>query len=273
MQPGNHGITAGGACMIMYCMRAFLLLGVILALCGCGKGKSLEGQWSGEQIGAKVDLLLAQDGSYLCTIAGADPLQGTYEQTPDRLRLRNGEDTLAYNYKWMADDKISMHAIRGVRKNVSTALIILARTGPAPGSVSLSSGVGGPAPGNDSALCLDRLSHVEKALSQYSMDFDEVFPPAQGWDYKLKPYVKDAVVFTCPALQKQSKEGGYAMNLDLSAQLVQAFRDPKGTVSFYESADEFLGAAGTPDISALKKARHGNAVNFAFMDGHVKSGR
>jgi len=257
----------------MYFMRSIVFLCVALAILGCGRGKPLEGQWSGEQLGAKVDLLLAQDGTYLCTIAGSDPLEGTYEQTPDRLRLHNGEDTLAYNYKWMADNKISMHAIRGVRKNVSTALIILTRIGSPPGSVSIATGAGGPAPGNESMVCLNRMSHVEKALSQYSMDFDEVFPPAQGWNSKLRPYVKDAAMFTCPTLQKEAKEGGYAMNLDLSGQPVQAFRNPAATVSFYESADEFLGAAGTPDTSALKKARHGNAVNFAFVDGHVKASR
>jgi len=255
-------------------MRRAGWLIALLVLGGCGKGKPLQGQWAGDQQGAQVKLWLAEDGTYMCTIAGANSLEGTFEQTPDRLRLHVGDDVFAYTYKWLADDKISLQPIRGVRKNVSTALVFLTRTGPAPESISKAGGiVDATVPGSDSAVCIDNLHHLARAFSEYAMDYDGVFPPAPGWDSRLTSYLRSpSQQLSCPTLHKKGKAGGYALNIDLSMMRTSAISQAATLVLIYESNDEFLGATGSPNLSVLNKPRHGNEVNFAYADGHVAAG-
>jgi len=119
-------------------------------------------------------------------------------------------------------------------------------------------------------FCIDNQRDLARAAQMYARDCGGRLPPAQEWCDLLRPYLKDAKAFVCPATRNQ--RCSYAFNASLSQVRLASIREPGGVVLFFES-DRGWNAAGGPELLPAQPRHQGARIDgWAFADGHVKGG-
>lgn len=143
--------------------------------------------------------------------------------------------------------------------------------------------------------CLSNLRQMGRALSQYTRDYDEKFPPLfvdgdqsrrfdsvkdAGWAQTLQPYIKNQWVTQCPAENNQpdwrdSLRSGYSdyfYNSGLAGVSVSRIPFESELVCYGDhrtgNAANYLTPSNPLDPVAAR--RHFKGANYSFVDGHVK---
>lgn len=142
-------------------------------------------------------------------------------------------------------------------------------------------------PGNSPrASCASNLKQLGLAMTQYSQDADENFPPGantagNGWAGELYPFVKSASVYRCPNDAQTGPYVSYAENRNLAKQTYANFFASYVTVALYESTTlnrdpataEAVSATGLSAPQDSRRHEGGDppyGLNFLAVDGHVK---
>mgnify|MGYP001146975476 CR=1 FL=1 len=122
--------------------------------------------------------------------------------------------------------------------------------------------------------CLSHLRQLQLASLTYAMDNDERLPPGNVWCDVTAPYVRDRIIYTCPAAQESP--GGYRMNSFLQLRTRSSILEPARTFAIFDS-DAGWNMTGGPDDLVLRHAETPGRLfqptrdaNVAFADGHVK---
>jgi thioredoxin 1 len=116
------------------------------------------------------------------------------------------------------------------------------------------------------AACLTHLKNIALAFMMYAEDRDGCFPDATKWMDELSPYLKNEVVFQCPAAP--DLPWGYAMNAGLSRRDIAEIDDPSVVAIAFDSHYGTQNAAGGPE-AVCNPPRHEGGNNYAYADGHV----
>ncbi|MCS7191181.1 MAG: DUF1559 domain-containing protein, partial [Fimbriimonadales bacterium] len=120
--------------------------------------------------------------------------------------------------------------------------------------------------------CLTNLKQLALAQEMYANDHDGRYPAAARWGDLTRLYVANPETYRCPSVP-QERGFGYAMNVRLSRQKLDAIQDPSQTPLLYDSSN-LAWNAHDPFTSLPNPPRHGREVNnIAFADGHSKSVR
>lgn len=117
------------------------------------------------------------------------------------------------------------------------------------------------------AACMGNLKQLSLALTMYTEDYDQTYPPAHKWSSLVMPYVRSRDVFNCPS----AGMWGYGMNMNLDGANVRRVSSPALTTLLFEAKMQRPNTAGlavdtVPD-------RHLGGSNYAYVDGHVKWSR
>lgn len=146
--------------------------------------------------------------------------------------------------------------------------------------------------------CGNNMSHLARAVSLYSEDYDGLLVPARmsygspgtlgtSWTVLLLPYHRIQELYLClsdPAPVWTSGtvcyKHSYGINLDLTmvggyngaALQVSEVETPTQTLIFFEIASRYaaLGASFPLHGTSRVDCRHNGGANFSFLDGHVK---
>ena len=119
--------------------------------------------------------------------------------------------------------------------------------------------------------CLENVLRLTDAADAYARDHGGRLPPAREWCDRLRPYLKDAKAFVCPATRNQ--RCSYAFNANLSQVRLASIREPGGVVLFFES-DRGWNAAGGPELLPTKpRHRFGSLDGWAFANGDAMGSR
>jgi prepilin-type processing-associated H-X9-DG protein len=111
----------------------------------------------------------------------------------------------------------------------------------------------------------------------YAADNDDRFAPAARWMDAIRPLVKGARNFHCPAPELRKLETaptifGYAMSRYMDSAVVLKLEEPELQPLVYDSTDltwnanEYLPSLPSP-------GRHDGASVVAYADGHVRAVR
>ena len=114
--------------------------------------------------------------------------------------------------------------------------------------------------------CQSNLKQLSVGLVMYTMDYDEIYPPAGKWATVARPYYKDTQILDCPA---DTGRPSYAMNRNLSGGATLDVKDPASVVMLFETDLHRLSASGTVEALA-RPPRHMGGNNYGLADGHVK---
>lgn len=113
--------------------------------------------------------------------------------------------------------------------------------------------------------CLSNLKQQGIGFQLYAEEHDDRFPQAAAWMDRIEPYVKNAQVFHCPAVDNGY---GYALNsMAASMQRGVAANSPNMPMIYDSSALDRSAIA--PPSSMPHPARHGQNV-VVYADGHAK---
>jgi prepilin-type processing-associated H-X9-DG protein len=106
------------------------------------------------------------------------------------------------------------------------------------------------------ASCQSNLKQLALGMLMYCQDYDEVYPPADDWQDRVYPYVKNESIFVCPksGLGRES----YEYNPVVSARSLMTVQSPATSAMLWDK--------GFPS----GKGPHKGGWNVAFCDGHVK---
>ena len=113
--------------------------------------------------------------------------------------------------------------------------------------------------------CRSNIKRLGLSARLYTFDHDGRLPDADRWVDELTPYVKDTDTFVCPADQSGAR-CSYAMNADLSGQILEDITDPESTVLFYETQHPGDNPSGSP-ADVPTPPRHEGGNNYAYADG------
>ena len=136
--------------------------------------------------------------------------------------------------------------------------------------------------------CQSNLKQLGLAMTQYSQDADENFPPGanaagNGWAGEVYPFVKITGVYHCPNDVQSGPFISYAENRNIAKRTLENVPTPAATVALYEATTlncdpttaETVSATG---LSAPQDSRRHDGggpetafgLNFLAADGHVK---
>lgn len=89
-----------------------------------------------------------------------------------------------------------------------------------------------------SVACASNVFRITRAFRMYSDDFDERFPPAEGWVDRTLFYTGDERRYHCPAVSVPGEDRyGYAMNDRLSQKFRSDISDPDHAPIVYDSGN------------------------------------
>ncbi len=108
------------------------------------------------------------------------------------------------------------------------------------------------------AGCASNLKQVVTAALIYAGENGDRLPDAAAWPEQLEPYVKQRMLYRCPA-DDSGAEVSYGMSSAYGQSDPGAFPDRTERVLFCDV-----------DGSGRPIARHNGGTNCAFLDGHVK---
>ncbi|HTQ11569.1 MAG TPA: hypothetical protein VMI31_16015 [Fimbriimonadaceae bacterium] len=109
----------------------------------------------------------------------------------------------------------------------------------------------------EATSCLSNVKQVALGIIMLEADCDDVLKvTADNWVDKVKPYLQNRAVFTCPLDPKGTIS--YSLNAKLIGKSDAAIQYPATTVLVYE------GKGGKLDF------RHNGRAAVAFVDGHAK---
>ena len=107
------------------------------------------------------------------------------------------------------------------------------------------------------ATCVSNVAGLARAALKYAQDHGGRLPPAQEWCDLLRPYLKNAHAFVCPAAK--NLRCSYAFNANLSGVRLDDIPESRHVVIFFES-DRGWNAAGGPELlPAQPRHRFGEA--------------
>jgi len=112
--------------------------------------------------------------------------------------------------------------------------------------------------------CQSNLKQLALGMMMYAQDYDERYPVAERWTSVLDPYLRNTLIFACPA--RPSLRWGYAMAESVSEAPMKVITAPAQTPLLFDSDLGMPGAADSPSRAAF---RHPGGANVAFVDGHV----
>ncbi len=233
------------------------------------------GDWSEDDAQAKMFLELRADNTFGMVVgnqiaAGAG--WGKYEANGDRLTLHvDGGGNPSWNVRWINADEVALTSeLDPGKEQLIKRISRVPNMIPAVGYPAGASSTALMGDAQESALatsCLSNLKQMSIGALIYAQDFDGKFVDSDSWQQQILPYTKSDRIFSCPALTKQGKDGGYAMNSSLSGAQQKQISDPQNAILFFEVPE---GASSSADpSSALQKARHNGTISFVFADGHA----
>lgn len=123
---------------------------------------------------------------------------------------------------------------------------------------------GAAKPKAEQAACLSNVKQLGLGVMMYAQDHDDLLP-TEAWVDEIMPYVKNALVFTCPAAGDAMP--AYALNGKLLGLALAGLTEPANTVLLFEKDPADGVHVGGPDQLA---ARHDGSVVIGFADGHVQ---
>jgi prepilin-type processing-associated H-X9-DG protein len=118
------------------------------------------------------------------------------------------------------------------------------------------------------AGCASNVRQIALAIRSYAADHDGRLPRVSTWQDDIRPYLRGADVFHCPA-DPSPGPSSYAYNWMVAGLRLVDIADPAATVVVFESE---AGAANQADSAATipRAPRHGMGNHYGFADGHVE---
>jgi len=108
------------------------------------------------------------------------------------------------------------------------------------------------------AQCMSNLRQIGIALMMYTQDWDETFPGGEiNWEEQLGPYVKNRLIFSCPA--DRNGPPSYQFNPSLRGVSLAGLPNLAETIAIFES-----------DNGKTIAYRHNDGAIYCFADGHIK---
>lgn len=117
---------------------------------------------------------------------------------------------------------------------------------------------------------LSNLKAIGNACLVYAEDFGDRFPKTERWMDSIDPYSIKLDYYRSP--MRTDGAYGYAMNSDLSAELLRDVEAPATTILFYETRRGGRNCS-RPAIQIpadVPLGREGASIGVAFSDGHAK---
>ena len=105
--------------------------------------------------------------------------------------------------------------------------------------------------------CLSNIKQISLGLLMYSSDYNEILPPADDWQAKIYPYIKNERIFTCPASGLGDQSYEYNPVLD-GRNMWETIPRPAESAMLWDS--------GFPNGTGP----HNEGWNLGFCDGHAK---
>jgi len=122
-------------------------------------------------------------------------------------------------------------------------------------------------------LCASQLKQAALALSLYSMDYDERFPPAEQWQTRLRSYLPEgaATPFECPTTGPGAP--GYAFNSRLARQRTATVLAPDRLPALFDTSNPRPEPADALQSFAPRHVGTGGTKvgNVAYVNGAVRS--
>lgn len=109
-------------------------------------------------------------------------------------------------------------------------------------------------------VCAGRLRQLSQAMVLYSVDYDGLYPPSDGWSIALSPYVDNLNSFLCPSDKKgylRRKKSKLDVPIVSYWYRMPKSDDPNHIVSGDRVYENFDG-------------NHANGGNVLYMDGHTR---
>ena len=113
--------------------------------------------------------------------------------------------------------------------------------------------------------CLENVLRLTDAADAYARDHGGRLPPAREWCDRLRPYLKDAKAFVCPATRNQ--RCSYAFNARLSEAPRASIKESVVVIFFFESDRGWNSAGGPELLPAQPRHSFGRVDAFALGNG------
>jgi hypothetical protein len=133
-----------------------------------------------------------------------------------------------------------------------------------------------------SVTCQSNIFPVTRAFRLYADDYQDYFPPEEGWMDRVSFYVPQERRFHCPTVSKEGENRyGYALNSKMGAVLKGKIENPDQTPLVYDSVN-LAESAYDPFASLPRPGRHitrarkdqpsrrGNFVGFAGGNARIR---
>ena len=119
------------------------------------------------------------------------------------------------------------------------------------------------------SMCISNVKQIQDGVLQYSMDWDETFPPSSQWAalsdrYVVKP--DGSAVWHCP---ESVSPFSYASNQAIGGQAIKDMDELAATIYLFESDASIWNVTGGK-ANLPPTARHNGGNTYGFMDCHVK---
>ena len=117
--------------------------------------------------------------------------------------------------------------------------------------------------------CLSNVKQLALAVQMYTVDYDNLTPPADRWPELANPYVQNLQLYLCPSDERPAKQsqGGhdtsYTMSEAAGGISLASVPQPEGMGMLFDGK-QVSGDRGAADF------RHLSGLNVAYADGHCR---